>query len=239
MPFFMRPAIVTRRRGYDANAVRFNGTPWLTRGSDLTNNSNGTDGTFSIYVNFMGGDGVRQYIGNSEGDRWNCYKESNNKIYFNWFNGASFDRQLISSNTYTTASGWIHIYSSWQSNTAHLYINGSQDEGTNSANANTIDYTRTEWAIGANDAGGNRLNAEVADLWLSLSQYWAPGTGISKFRDAQGKPVDLGADGSGPGVTPILFLSGETASWHTNKGPGEGLTVNSGPLSDAASTPSD
>src|SRR3546814_7073174 len=45
------------------------------------------------------------------------------------------------------------------------------------------------------------------------------------------------ADGSTPtGSAPLVFLSGATASWHTNKGTGGGFTEN-GALTDAATDP--
>jgi hypothetical protein len=44
-----------------------------------------------------------------------------------------------------------------------------------------------------------------------------------------GAPVSLGADGSTPtGTAPIIFLSGATSSWETNKGSGGGFTENGG-----------
>lgn len=226
---------------YNANAVAFDGSnDYLLRGADLTGNSDGTDGTLSCWVKINGANGTRFYIGNSEADRFNFYRDTTNKITLSWFSGAIFYHQIISSNDWTSASGWFHVLCSWNTSGRQLYINDASDVGSSSGAGGTIDYTRTEWAIGANDAAGNKLNGDLADFWLSVTTRYDLSVEANrrKFISAAGKPVNLGSDGSAPGVTPIIFLSGATATWHTNKGSGGGFTEN-GALTDAASSPSD
>lgn len=54
------------------------------------------------------------------------------------------------------------------------------------------------------------------------------------FIDAGGNPVNLGTDGSLPtGSAPDIFLSGDTDTWHVNKGTSGGFTEN-GTLTTAA-----
>ena len=52
------------------------------------------------------------------------------------------------------------------------------------------------------------------------------------------KSEDFGSTGNIPtSVAPLLYLSGATASWHTNKRTGGGITA-TGMLTTAATTPS-
>ena len=60
-----------------------------------------------------------------------------------------------------------------------------------------------------------------------------------KFIDVDGKPVDLGSDGSTPtGTVPLMFFSGPTDDWHINKGSVGGFTE-TGAFTDAPYSPSD
>jgi hypothetical protein len=91
--------------------------------------------------------------------------------------------------------------------------------------------------IGSNN-GADKFNGDVADLW------WAPGVYLDltvtanrrKFISADRRPVPLGANGQTPtGSAPLIFLSGDLAAWHTNKGTGGGLTQ-TGALSETPAT---
>jgi hypothetical protein len=86
------------------------------------------------------------------------------------------------------------------------------------------------------------LDAEVAELYLNTKEFLDLSIEANrrKFISAAGKPADdLGASGEGPtGTNPTVFLSGDTVTWHTNKGSGGGFTE-VGALTDASSSPSD
>ena len=74
-----------------------------------------------------------------------------------------------------------------------------------------------------------------ADAYIRLDATLdiSSSTNRDKFLPA----TDKGSDGSTPtGSAPAVFLSGVTASWHTNKGTGGGLTL-TGTLSTAPSAP--
>lgn len=75
-------------------------------------------------------------------------------------------------------------------------------------------------------------NLDFQNLWVGLGQYIAPAD-VTKFRDAGGLPVDLGADGSTPtGVAPKYFFQGDAAAFSTNLGSGAQPVV-TGTLTDA------
>jgi len=88
---------------------------------------------------------------------------------------------------------------------------------------NTYRFSRAARQLG--------LTNEFVDLSIEANRR--------KFIDAIGKPVDLGVDGSTPtGTAPLIFLSGTTIDWHTNKGSGGGFTE-VGALTTATTSPSD
>jgi hypothetical protein len=79
----------------------------------------------------------------------------------------------------------------------------------------------------------------VADYYLNLATSFDLSVEANrrKFITACKSAVLLGATGSKPtGTAPILFQSGATEAWHTNKGTGGGFTEN-GALSTASSKP--
>jgi Concanavalin A-like lectin/glucanases superfamily len=82
----------------------------------------------------------------------------------------------------------------------------------------------------------NRWAGDLAEFFFDTPATWfdpAAGGNLAKFISG-GAPVDLGSDGSIPlGAAPIIFMSGTTANWHTNKGAGGGFTED-GALTDGA-----
>jgi hypothetical protein len=222
--------------GYTANAVRFDGTnDYLTRGADLTGCALNDQFAFSVWINFKGGDGVEQYILNSDGDRVNVYKDTSNNIRVIGKDPSGTVTSFHSTSTtaYTAATGWIHIAVAFHATTAWMYINDSDDQASYSDGAALIGYPRSDWSIGGKTGGTSLLNAEVADLWfLNHSGYdLSVESNRRSFISVTGKPVEIERSGR-------IFMSGDTADWHTNKGLGGGFTEN-GALTDAASSPSD
>lgn len=101
-----------------------------------------------------------------------------------------------------------------------------------------IDHTQGTYSI-SQGSSAYMIDGDLADGWYSTNQYidFSIEENRRKFINASGNPVYLGADGSIPtGTSPDIFLSGNTANWHTNKGTGGGFTEN-GTLSTAATTP--
>jgi hypothetical protein len=91
------------------------------------------------------------------------------------------------------------------------------------------------------DGFGDGLIADVSNFWMAPGQYidFSVEANRRKFIDANGKPVDLGADGSTPtGTAPAVFFSGDASGFGTNKGTGGTFTL-TGALTDATTGPSD
>ncbi len=231
---------------YRPLSVRFNGVnASMSRDGDLTGNQDGTDGTISLWVDFKGKDGSRLGLWWTTGDRFALSRrETDNRLRLYIFNGSTFDMELLTTPGYTSSSGWLHILASWTANNAWLYVNDVAPAlSVNFRDADPADYTRTQHYFGRTSLGGSFLDAEVADFWLSTTQYWDLSVEANRrlFISEAGKPVDLGANGSNPGVTPIAFHGGPDATvedWHLNRGTGAGQTLQ-GELTEGASSPSD
>ena len=233
---------------YIANAVNFDGTnDWLQRSADLTGNADDNEGVISFWINFQGGDGAKQTVYRTSGGYGIAERSANNKFHYEfWTPGNSLKVKIDTVNTYTVASGWLHFLASWDNSgtpRARLYINDVSDKSeVTLVNGSVLDYTRANHGVGADPpGGGTKINADLADFYGNFGTFLDFDTVANRrlFIDSAGKPVDLGNDGSTPtGTAPIMYFSGPTVDWHTNKGTGGGFTEN-GALTDATTSPSD
>jgi hypothetical protein len=119
-----------------------------------------------------------------------------------------------------------------------MYINDVSDANVATATNDTIAYLtgNTNWTL-ANT--GNPSNCDIADFYLDLVNF-TDLTNIGnrrKFISSSLAPMNLGANGQTPtGSSPIVFFSGPSSGWLTNKGTG-GMTIASGALGVASSNP--
>lgn len=228
------------------NAVNFDGTnDYLTRGAELTGNVNGKEGIFSGWFNLQGGDGASVRAFQNGNARFLVARIASDLWIIQGRNAANdVILRQDSVNTYVAASGWHHILASWDLSVpaVWLYINDVDDAAApTTLTDDDIDYTQTDHGIGADTGGGLKITADMAEYYFNFAMHLDLDVIANrrKFVTAGVKPVDLGSDGSTPtGTTPIMFFSGATAAWHTNKGGGGGFTEN-GALTDAATSPSD
>lgn len=149
---------------------------------------------------------------------------------------------------YTPSNGWVNLLISLDlSDTGkrHVYFNDSIPSGltwVTYTNTNIDWDTITYSAVSHNtDSQPRSLNGDIADVWFNPGTYidFSIESNRRKFIKSDGKPVGLGSNGQNPtGSSPLLFFSGDTTSWHTNKGTGGGFTEN-GTLTTASSSPSD
>lgn len=236
----------SRKGVYAANAVDLNGSnTYLSRGADLSGISDGKELTVSLWFRLDGADSSRISFLAFDSVTWSIFRHEGNTIRASMAtSGGSGNLTLISSSTYTSSATWHHllIAADLANSVADIYVDDADDENgaqTVTANSN-MDFTRGDFTIGSFVGGGNLFNGCMADVWLDTTYIDITQESNRRlFIDADGKPVNLGSDGSGPtGSQPVVFCSGETASWHTNKGSGGGFTEN-GALTDCSSSPSD
>ncbi len=235
----------SRLTPYAANGVNFDGAnDYLTRGADLTGAADSKLWSGSVWFKRAATGSMALYAGTSDRP-------------FIQFRGSGGDHTIqitarsaggsailnIESSAITDTTSWHHIM--WavdmadEATKSHLYVDGVSDLTVNTYTDDTIDFSRTGHTIGAKANAGSKYDGCLADFWLAFAQYidLSVAANREKFRSAAGSPVNLGGDGSNPtGTAAIMFFSGATAAWETNKGTGGGFTEN-GALSDCASDP--
>ncbi|MEQ9258361.1 MAG: LamG-like jellyroll fold domain-containing protein [Roseovarius sp.] len=172
---------------------------------------------------------------NNTNDLWTVYFESRNS------SGALVAE--YESAELLPANQWSHVLISVDASESVVqsYIDDSLDTyyiAVNPGNGN-INFNVSEYAVGEFAGTGDSLIASLADFYFDTGSYTnlSIETNRRKFIDDNGDPVYLGSDGGNPtGSAPDIFLSGDTVSWHTNKGTGGGFTEN-GALTDAVTKP--
>ncbi len=234
---------------YRANAVNFDGSnDYARRLADLTGNGNGKSGLFAASLKLNGGDGTQMRLWSTAVDGIVVLREPSNKIRVLGDN-AGLQLNMTSVGTYTSSSGWVDIIAAWDlaNTTGWLYINDVDDlAGSPTFNNVALDYTQTDHVIGAKHGTFvEKLNGDIADLYLNLAAFLDLSVEANrrKFFDPNGKPVDLGDDGSFATLSqPIAYFSRRGADtpdgFATNKGSGGGFTV-TGALTAATTSPSD
>ena len=237
---------------YTANAVTFDGTNDYLSATSLTG-SNTKTGIISLWFQRTGGAGTSEKIflrGFSEPTQLDFVSGNNLRLVLEDSSGTRL-YNASSTTTFSADSTWHHalICIDLANTTVKWYIDDAAETVTETTAPvdGTIAWVSgtgtnaNEWLIGDTQGGGQKLTADVADLYINPATYIDPATEANrrKFIDANDKPVDLGSDGSTPtGAQPLIFLSGDTDDWHTNKGSGGGFTEN-GALTTASTSPSD
>ena len=220
--------------GYVPNAVYFDGV----NDQLLENSFGGSDSRFVTGAFWFKRDinnlGTSQIIIHSRNASNEYFR-----VRFNTSNELTIDGQetgvgvynLLARSSAITDGNWHHVLFSIDSTNRSLdqiYIDDVDD-----TNALSPTYSAfgggSVVSIGAFSNGSEKLYGDLADLWVDFDNYidWSVEANRRAFIDARGLPVDLGADGSGAtGTQPDIFLSGDTANWHTNKGSAPGFTEN-------------
>lgn len=166
----------------------------------------------------------------------------NIEVYYD--NPAGVFLGRIRSNGSYFDGNWHHVLFSIdiENGTGSMYVDDNLSVSLYTHTDDFMDFTpdgAVGFSIGSNELGNNAINAGIADFWMDFGTYidLSIAANRRKFIDANGWPVDLGSDGSrATGSSPDIFLSGDTATWHTNDGTGGGFTEN-GALTDALSSP--
>jgi hypothetical protein len=235
-----------------ADAADFDGTnDYMARGGDLTGIVNGKSGILSFWYRVDGGDGGnRIVIGDQASGRfWLRHSTGNLLTLYGYSPTGSESIALFSNTAYTTSASWLHVLMSWDlaTTTTYLYINDVSDKSASSRSANLdIDYTLSaDLRIGAQPSGAEKINGCLAEFYFSPGNYLDLSIKANRrrFITADGKPAQLGIDGSVPtGTAPILYLhldNGEAVeNFATNRGTGGNFTI-TGTLDAASTSPTD
>jgi len=225
---------------YIPNAVYFDGTnDYLQNGSTL---SNSKQLTASFWLKYEGGS-TYFFSTQAPGVSGLSFRRvnSNKNLEILGANNSNTSIVSIESNSNTVLdSEWTHVLISFDlSDPAkrHLYINGVNEFASASIYLDDTLELDAQIYIGSLNSI-SKAQVELADFWI-MDGYidLSVDANLRKFIDVGGNPVYLGENGELPtGTSPDVFLSGDTDTWHTNKGTGGGLTEN-GALSTALTTP--
>ena len=202
---------------------------WFNRAAGISAN----EAFFALYPS-SGGNGALRFGMLSTGDIFIRARQA----------GTTTDVLSFDSTTTGLDDGaWHHIICSCDlaSGLGKIYVDDADNTGTPTLTNTDMDLTHPNNDVGALSSGAtNKLEGDLADLWFDTSYIdLSVEANRRDFIDTSSKPVDLGSDGSTPtGGQPIVFLSGDTDDWHTNKGSGGGFTEN-GALTTASTSPSD
>ncbi len=238
---------------YHVGARDFDGSAdYMTRGANLTGMIPGTAGAISVWVRIDGGGGTSRFITGfaGGGGQSDFYCRIGGGNLFQCFGTTTaFAVNVInftSATAFAAGTAWHHLLASWDSatTTAQMYVDGASNIAANTVNAGAIDYTSTSnWGIAATPAGTNKFNGCMAELWFNPAFIdFSVAANRAKFRTANGRPVNLGADGSTPtGSAPIVYqhmAAGAAATaFTTNLGGGGGMTT-AGAATSCSTTPS-
>ena len=233
---------------YRTGAVVFDGTnDYLTRGAAWTGSpADGGSLLASFWIKFNGGDGAEQFILGETGTSSDDIVSRTAGDVYNFDTRTTVGTQIgisVGTGTWNSADGWHHVLCAFSKGAnQYLYVDGAQEDSDVPANSD-YGWTETEWIVGAKSGGLAKLNADLADVYLT-NEYLDISLAANRAKFALGgKPVDLGGDGSKPtGTAPLLFLRrvpGAAAStFAANKGSGGGMTI-TGALANAGTSPTD
>jgi len=103
-----------------------------------------------------------------------------------------------------------------------IYINQASNYAETTFTNDTIDYTVSEWSIGAGITGSSKFTGDMYTVWFDTASNldFSSSAVRRRFIDVNGVPVFLGRNGELPtGMTPILFHGyDDYTSWPRNRG---------------------
>ena len=171
------------------------------------------------------------------------------KQFVLFLNDATGSTTGLNGNTsYVPISTWHNILVSAKTDFSsgnkiiQMFTDDISDLAAFADNASSFTMTFNGKSFWFNDDGGDHfVTGDFADIWIAPGQFidFSVEANRRKFIDANGKPVDLGGDGSTPtGTAPAIFFSGDATTFATNGGTGGAFTL-VGSLTDASTSPSD
>lgn len=245
--FFVQTSFDNGTTWQDVAAFRFPGvtgrtatdldgsSDYYTRGADLTGSADGKLGLFSCWFRTDGGDGTSRYFLMDQGTRFYVLHVNTNvlRVVGRRANGTT-TLQQDSTTTYIADTTWYHVLLSYDLANAKAFIyvdDASVGDTPSTLDDNEIDYTRTDWAVGAANTGALPFNGAIAELFFAQEYLDISNEDNRRlFRSAAGHPVPLGADGSTPtGTQPIIYaIDGDMTN---NLGSGGNFTAQGSPTS--------
>lgn len=236
-----------RCSGYTVNPVEFDGTnDYLRTTYGGATSPTEISGSFWIKRNSLsaGFSPVVLYADDGTNGRFRIrlpFSTDPDTLLFDAQNVAGTNERMMNSSVRILADRWYHVLFSLDASDGaerQVYINDIDSSAPDTDTLTEIGLGSSGFInVGGEAAGGNnKLDGGLAEVWVDFGNYidWSIEANRRKFITARGKPVYLSTDGSvATGTAPDVFLSGDTATWHTNDGSNSGFTEN-GALTDGA-----
>lgn len=225
--------------------LNFNGSTTYLDTNALTGIADGKVGTIVFVVRFNGAAAATERLIYLTGGRFIVSRTSTGNIQVVGLNTGL--TQILSRTTTDTpcaAAGTYVIALSWNLASAasyRIYVNNvASAVNAGTYTDDTIDYTSTEWAVGATTAGAEFFGGDMYAVWFDPTAWQELDT-VSvrrKFSDANSVPQYLGRNGELPtGTAPILFLGYDSAAqWPVNRGSAQSTSFTQNGAIAAAST---
>lgn len=239
-----------RRRGlppfgsYHADAVHFDGATNLARGAALTGVSGDyTTCLMSAWLKMDDETGVNVAQSRPGGLFTQKYANDPSIIYRANMYDAGFNGDDVSAVAAVASGVWKHIliaYDGADVSKCKALLDGADVTDAEFFNEEPATLTGEDDFLVGGREGSTFVLGDCADYYLAFDQWLdlSNPANVAKFI-ADGKPVDLGVDGSTPtGTAPTIFFSGDATGFATNKGTGGAFTL-TGVLTNASTSPSD
>jgi len=234
---------------YTASATNFDGTnDYIRRAGALTSVTDTDKGILSFWVDLNNADSVliRFLTAAIAGRGIDVQRSAANALGFSGTNAAGDFYFAESIAGLIASGGWRHILFAWDTSVAGDIVQGYLDDLAKFSTSplfrnGDVDYTQTDWGIGATTAGASKLNGCLSEFYFNTDEYLDISVEANRrlFITAAGKPVDLGADGSTPtGNQPAIYLPNPFGTFEGNAGYGGDFSV-TGALTACADSPSD
>lgn len=224
----------------------FDGSSYLRRGADLTGNVDSKKGTLSFWFKSTVAAATAQGLLTNTGNKVAIQILNSGVLRVFLRNAAATNILQLHSTTLVNGDGlWHHVVASWDlaAGIGELYLDGvdDQDLGAQVLVDDTIDYTQTDWVIGASVAGTTIFTGEMGQLHFdpTVNVDITDANVLANYiKASNSKPTDLEQDGSGPtGSIPILFLHSNIDNILENFGTGGDFVTETGDVTVGLTTP--
>jgi hypothetical protein len=209
----------------DYGGCNFDGSTDYFDTNPLTGIADGKKGSIVVVARFANASGSLEFLADSNSASFRLFRTASGNLRLVALNaGGSTILDQLSSGAQLSPSGTYVIMLSWDlatSGSMRVYVNGSSIPTTGTFTNDTIDYTSTEYSVGADNSGGSKLTGDMYFLWFdpTTNLDFSDASVRAKFpTQTTGKFV--GVNGELPtGSAPILFLGyGSGTGWAVNRG---------------------
>lgn len=192
----------------------------------------GRTGTVSCWFEITASDGTAQQIFDTENGHLRLYRSSGNKILILLADSGGTNRLVLETTGSVTADGaQHHIAISFDVDGAaadqRVFLDGATGHTPTTLSAGDIDFTSTNFTIGARYDATLPLEGDLSALWFSTTDMRLTVGKLLAFRTAGGNAAYLGENGELPtGTAPFLFWRGDSKL--TNLGSGGNFDIEEG-----------